>query len=93
MRKIALLFIQIIFISTAYGQGTEYSLHLDSGLFHLKVPLQHQTQLLLNAEILMVLTPIIHLAAITHFRMGYLHKSNELLKENLYLDYKVDMKR
>lgn len=33
MRKIALLFIQIIFISSAYGQSTEYSLHLNSGLF------------------------------------------------------------
>jgi hypothetical protein len=33
MRKLALLFIQIIFISSAYGQNTEYSLHLNSGFF------------------------------------------------------------
>jgi hypothetical protein len=33
MRKLGLLLLQFIFISTAYGQSIEYSIHLNSGLF------------------------------------------------------------
>jgi len=33
MRKLSLLFLALIFISTAYGQKTEFSAHLNSGLF------------------------------------------------------------
>ncbi|HEX6982146.1 MAG TPA: outer membrane beta-barrel protein [Balneolaceae bacterium] len=33
MKKLSLLFIHFIFVATVYGQATEYSIHLNSGLF------------------------------------------------------------